>query len=201
MTLPFVDRAPTLELRDELAEVLGALAPGETFRYTYADAVKLAGHSCPTIAGAYLMTAAAIHALYGPGEVPMRGAIEVTLGGTRDDGGTAPMAQVIALITGAAPETGFGGLMGRWRRQNLLTFNERLTPWTQFRRIDHGRAVQVCYDPSAVPPNPEARPLLMSILRNSATSQKKSRFAALWQARVEAILTGDIARVVSVRMV
>jgi len=34
-------------LRDPLAELLGA-AEGGIVEYRYADAVKLAGHSCPT---------------------------------------------------------------------------------------------------------------------------------------------------------
>ncbi len=199
MALSYVDRVPALEFRDDLAEVLGALLPGETFRYTYDDAVKLAGHSCPTIAGAYLMTVAAIRTLYGPSEIPLRGTIEVTLGGARDDGATGPMAQVIALITGAAPETGFGGMMGHWRRQNLLQFDETLSPYARFRRTDTGRAVEITYDASSVPADSEMRPLLSAVLRGAASADQRTRFAALWQARVEAILTGDIAHVVSAR--
>mgnify|MGYP003492414693 FL=1 len=42
-------------MRDPLAELLGA-AEGGRLEYTYADAVKLTGHSCPTVAGAWLAT-------------------------------------------------------------------------------------------------------------------------------------------------
>ena len=42
-------------MRDPLARFLGAAEDG-VIEYTYADTVKLAGHSCPTVASAYLMT-------------------------------------------------------------------------------------------------------------------------------------------------
>ena len=59
----------------------------------YDDAVRLCGHSCPTVAGAWLMTAAALRALYP--EVPVRGAIEVTVGGARDDGAQTWSAGIV----------------------------------------------------------------------------------------------------------
>ena len=46
-------------MRDPLAEFLGA-ADGGRLEYTYADAVKLTGHSCPTVAGAWLATRRAL---------------------------------------------------------------------------------------------------------------------------------------------
>ena len=48
----FFDAVPHLRLRDPLAEFLGAIEDG-VVEYTYVDAVKLAGHSCPTVASAY----------------------------------------------------------------------------------------------------------------------------------------------------
>ena len=52
----FFQDIPPLTLRDPLAALLGA-AEGGLIDYRYADAVKLAGHSCPTVAGAWLMAA------------------------------------------------------------------------------------------------------------------------------------------------
>ena len=46
----FFDRAPQLLMRDPLAQFLGA-TPDGVMAYRYQDAVKLAGHSCPTVAG------------------------------------------------------------------------------------------------------------------------------------------------------
>ncbi|MHB8874753.1 MAG: hypothetical protein ACYC8T_13775 [Myxococcaceae bacterium] len=196
----FSARAPVLELTDELAELLGALPPGGTFRYTYEDAVKLAGHSCPTVAGAYLMTAAGLKALYGEA-TPARGDIEVTLGGERDDGGSGPMSQVVSLLTGAAPETGFGGLMGHGRRKDLLRFDPSLDGRIRYRRKDTGAAVEVSYDSHAVPRAPEMHELLSLTLSGRATPAQRQRFGELWQAVVEDLLTGDLARVIEVRTV
>jgi len=72
----FYDDVPPILVRDALAETLGAAAGG-LMDYRYVDAVKLAGHSCPTVAGAWLMTRAALAHLY-PGEIPRRGQLRVT---------------------------------------------------------------------------------------------------------------------------
>lgn len=47
----FFDEVEPIVLYDPLAEFLGAATAGRV-EYTYLDAVKLAGHSCPTVAGA-----------------------------------------------------------------------------------------------------------------------------------------------------
>ena len=49
-------------MHDRLAEFLGA-ADGGVIEYRYVDAVKLAGHSCPTVAGAYLLTSKVLSGL------------------------------------------------------------------------------------------------------------------------------------------
>lgn len=59
----FFDEAPRIVVRDPLADLLGA-AEGGLLEYRYLDAVRLAGHSCPTVAGAWLMARAALRSLY-----------------------------------------------------------------------------------------------------------------------------------------
>ncbi len=196
--LTFLSRVPSLTLADPLAEILGVLKPGGVFRYTYEDAVKLCGHSCPTVARAYLMTCLALQALYG-GETPIRGDLDVTLGGARDDGSTGPMAQVVSLLTGAAPESGFGGLMGRWRRKDLLRFDSALKGRMVFRRRDTGKAVEVSCELGTLPASPELPELMTAALTGEASMEERSRFGDLWQSRVEDLLTGDPSRYVRVR--
>ena len=104
----------SIKLRDRLAEFLGA-AEGGVLEYTYHDAVKLTGHSCPTVAGAFAATRQALAALY-LGEVPERGAIGVELRDALADGVAGVVASVAGLITGAAGEGGFKGLAGRSRQ-------------------------------------------------------------------------------------
>jgi len=80
----FFEQAPTLTVQDALAEFLGAAEEG-IMQYRYADAVRLCGHSCPTVAGAYLMTLKGLKALYGS-DLPQRGGIEAAMQGARDEG-------------------------------------------------------------------------------------------------------------------
>ena len=48
----FFEQVPGITVHDPLADLLGA-AQGGLVHYGYADAVRLAGHSCPTVASAY----------------------------------------------------------------------------------------------------------------------------------------------------
>lgn len=192
--------APAIELSDELATFLGALPPGGTFRYLYQDAVKLSGHSCPTVAGAYLMTAAALRALY-PNAIPARGEIEVVIGGASDGTSSGPMSQVITLLTGAAGESGFAGLGGKFVRRGLLRFDSALAGRIRFCRRDSGQAVEVTYEPGRVPPSAELRAVMARALGDEATDSDRARFSELWTERVAEILSGDPERVVQVRAV
>ena len=120
----FYDEVEPIKLKDPLAVFLGAINENEEFIFTYEDAVKLAGHSCPAVSGAYKVTEKALKALYGS-EIPIRGGISVKVLGSIDNGANGPISQVISLITGAAPETGFAGLGNSFVRKNKLIFDER----------------------------------------------------------------------------
>src|SRR5690606_34557338 len=96
----FYDEAPRIAMRDPLAALLGAADDG-LIDYGYADAVRLAGHSCPTVAGAYLMARTALRTLY-PDQPAERGGICVRMPAAEDEGVTGVTAQVLTLITGAA---------------------------------------------------------------------------------------------------
>src|SRR5687768_11233193 len=143
----FYEQAPVVRTHDPFAAMLGA-ARGGIFEYRYLDAVRLAGHSCPTVAGAFLVGRAALTALY-PGEPAERGGIAVHMPAPEDDGTTGVMAQVLTLLTGAAAENGFHGIPGRFRRKGLLSFAEqREGEAIVFTRLDTGVAVAVELDVS-----------------------------------------------------
>lgn len=184
----FFADAPTIVLRDPLARFLGASASG-ILTYCYADAVKLAGHSCPTVAGAYLMLRRGLMHLYG-GAIPERGGIEVWLRDARDHGTTGVIAAVATLITGAAPETGFGGIGadGRFRRRGLMRFDAPITGLLLLRRRNDGRSVELDLDMAAVPANPELGALFGKVAARRANHEEQSRFAALWQDLVRRML-------------
>ncbi|HEX6736068.1 MAG TPA: hypothetical protein VF096_14770 [Azonexus sp.] len=195
----FFDQLPVVRVRDPLADFLGACADG-VLEYRYLDAVKLAGHSCPTVAAAWNMTRLALAALYGD-ELPRRGDLRVELPRNSDEGVTGVIASVVTLLTGAAAEGGFKGLGGRFRRQGLLRFAADVPLELRFTRLDDGRQVDVACDTGAIPADPAMGPLLHQCLSGEADAAARQRFGALWQARVRCLLQehGDDPQVFTVR--
>ncbi|HJS38890.1 MAG TPA: hypothetical protein VJ789_12270 [Burkholderiales bacterium] len=179
----FYELAPSIAMRDPLAEFLGA-AEGGRLEYGYADAVKLTGHSCPTVAGAYLATVEALRELYG-GELPQRGAIRVELRERLEDGVAGVVASVASLITGAAAEGGFKGIAGRFERRGLLAFGAPIAKDMRFTRLDTGASAQVDLV-NAAPMTPELRAALGRAL---ALEGEREPFARAWQARVATMFT------------
>ncbi|MGQ9371226.1 FmdE family protein [Azospirillum sp. ST 5-10] len=187
MTFPaFFAAAPRLTVRDPLGAFLGASADGR-LDYGYADAVRLAGHSCPTVAGAYLMTVRALAHLY-PGTVPERGAVAVSVRDRAGDGVAGVLAAVAALLTGAAGDGGFKGIGGRFDRRRLLSFGADLADVLGFVRTDTGRGVQAALDTTVVPADPELPELLRRAASGHATAAEEERFRRLWQDRVRRML-------------
>lgn len=184
----FFADAPTITLRDPLAVFLGASDDG-IITYAYADAVKLAGHSCPTVAGAYLMVRAGLRVLYGE-EMPARGGIEVYLRDPRDEGTTGVIAAIATLLTGAAPETGFGGIGAkrRFARRDLQHFSAPIDGLMALRRTDNRSGVILDLDTGAVPAAAEMQVLFPRVVAEQAGTDEQARFATLWQDRVERML-------------
>ena len=184
----FYGRVRGIVLRDPLAEFLGA-AEGGLLEYSYLDAVKLSGHSCPTVAAAYAATARALGQLY-PGEAPERGAIRVELRGAAGEGVAGVVANVAALITGAAGEGGFKGIAGRFARRGLLQFGAAIAADLRFTRTDTESSVEIDLPP-APPMAPELREDLHRALSARASPADRETFARGWQARVAALLLGE----------
>lgn len=182
MTYPsFFTQIPTITVHDGLAQLLGANSDG-LIEYSYTDAVKAAGHSCPTVAGAWLMTVTALKQLYG-NDTPERGGIEVSFRQAAADGTTGVVATVVSLITGAATEGGFKGLRGQHVRSNLMRFNQAIDGEIRFTRQDNKEHVDVSFDASIVPAEPEMFKQLMTAL-DDIDSESSRAFANNWQDRV-----------------
>jgi formylmethanofuran dehydrogenase subunit E len=183
----FFDNVPAITLRDPLAKVLGA-AEGGMITYTYTDAVKLTGHSCPTVAGAYLMTLIGLEALYKEA-IPVRGGIEISFRECRNSGTSGVIANVMGLITGAATEEGFKGMNGRFGRNGLLSFGAGQKGAIVMKRTDSGKAVSLGYHPQHAGIAPLPPELVQRVLERKAASQERADFARMWQQNVEAILS------------
>jgi formylmethanofuran dehydrogenase subunit E len=182
----FFGSVAPLRLRDPLANFLGAAEDG-VLEYAYTDVVKLAGHSCPTVAAAFGMTRAALSALYGDA-LPRRGEIAVAFRERADAGVTGVTANVVSMLTGAAGEGGFKGLAGNFVRRGLLSFGAAVPLEVRFTRVDTGVAVDAAADVRAVPADPELGELMQRAVAGSATPAEQKRFGELWQQRVRTIL-------------
>jgi hypothetical protein len=182
----FFDAVPRLVLRDPLADFLGAAEEG-IVDYAYVDAVKLAGHSCPTVASAYWLTVLALRALYGE-ELPERGAIRVEFRESRTAGVTGVIANVVSLLTGATTDTGFKGLAGRFDRRDLLAFDAELALDIRYTRADTGAAVDAAAHLRHVPADPALPALMQRCLAGAASREEALRFGQLWQDRVRRVL-------------
>ena len=182
----FFDAVPVIRMHDPLAQFLGAPADG-VLQYRYADAVRLAGHSCPTVASAWLMTRAALRGLYGD-ELPERGGVRVELREPAQEGVTGVIANVVSLVTGVTVDTGFKGLGGRFDRRRLLQYDAPIESQLRFTRVDDGRAVSVSARAEGVGGDPRARELMALCMQGRASPEQAQLFGSLWQDRVRRLL-------------
>jgi hypothetical protein len=192
----FLQDVRPIILKEPLAATLGVFKEeGVALEYSFIDVVKLAGHACPTVAGAYLSCQRALEKLY-PGEIPVRGEISVTVYGEPDEGVYGVMAQVFSFLTGAAPATGFRGLGHKYKRKDLLKFIpeeiESRVMCFEFRRLDNGKAVLVKFYPQQIPfpeeKSKRLRELLELVIWEAAKEEQRQEFRELWLEKVRYML-------------
>ncbi|MBU0720800.1 hypothetical protein KJ877_05615 [bacterium] len=191
----FFDEIETIKVKDELSNALGAFEKGE-YEFSYLDVVKSAGHSCPTVAGAYIITLEALKALY-PDQRALRGDIKVEFEESLEEGVAGVIANVISQITGATDTSGFKGLQGRFARHSLMHFNRPIKSSARFTRVSKGKSVDVTYNPSSVLPNPKMQELMQKMAQSAATPEELKEFGILWQERVQRIFE-NIQNVVAI---
>ena len=181
----FFDTVPTIKVADPLSNVLGAFENG-VYEFNFLEIVKSAGHSCPTVAGAYLITLEALKALY-PNEMIIRGNIGVEFKEDLEDGVAGVIGNVVTQITGATDKSGFKGLAGKHARHSLMHFNSDINSSARFTRVDNQKSVDVFYDPSGVAPSPDMGPLMQKMMGGTASPEEAKEFGSLWQDRVKRI--------------
>jgi hypothetical protein len=187
MKLPaFFDEVPKLRVRDPLAQLLGCSQDG-VLEYSYADAVRVAGHSCPTVATAYWLTWRALHELY-QDSLPVRGGIKVDMRESARSGNTGVVATIIQMLTGAAGSSGFKGISGRFSRAGLQRHAPQIPLMARFTRLDNGMAVDVAADISLVPASAELCALLARFEHGPVGDRSLAELGRLWQERVATLL-------------
>lgn len=194
----FYDEVDVIKVKDPLSNVLGAFESGE-YEFNYLDVVKSAGHSCPTVAGAYIITLEALKALY-PNERAVRGNIKVEFKETMTDGVAGVISNVVSQITGATDKSGFKGLNGKFARHSLMDFDASIESSARFTRVDNAKSVDVTYNSSSIMPNPAMQTLMQKMMQGNATPEELKEFATLWQDRVARIFE-NLDTVVTVKEV
>ena len=190
----FFNIIETITLKDPLSNLLGTFENG-LVEISYLDVVKNAGHSCPTVAGAYLLALEGIKALYG-NDTPIRGEIFVSFNEDSKEGVAGVIANVLSHITGATETFGFKGLNGNFARHDLMKFNDEISSNIKLQRLDTGKSVELLYNPSSIEQNPQIQQLIQKIMQNIATQEDKKLFGTLWQLRVENIFQ-NISQVIT----
>jgi len=168
--------------------------------YTYEEAIKMCGHSCSAVAGAWTIVRKGLDALYPGGEIPVRGNIVIYVPGAKEQWHLGVFAEIMMYVTGAAPETGFiGSEFGRendlFVRRHKIIFTKNATPtkkWDMvwiFERIDTKKRVGVKFDVRKVkPPVTKARIALgAKVAKGDATPAEAIEFIKYWNARVKFI--------------
>ncbi len=192
----FLKEVEPIRFKEPFAETLGAFKQeNAVLEYSFIDVVKMAGHACPTTAGAYLCCHQTLKKLY-PDEIPIRGDISITIYGEPDEGVFGVISQVFSLLTGAAPATGFRGLGHKFKRKDLLKFNPEKTDTDalcfKFQRLDNNKTVYVRFYPNKIPfAEHKAKrlgELLEKVIWEAAKDEEQKEFQNLWMEKVRDML-------------
>jgi hypothetical protein len=153
--------------------------------YAYLDTIKLAGHSCPTVASAYWMTCKALKALYAE-QVPERGKIRVEFRRSATDGVCGVMANVIGLLTGRAQHC-LQGHRRPLRPQRPAAVRMRHSGRRAIYPPGYHAGHPCLVEPASrgiIPPDWGTA----ACLNGTASTNQQIEFGRAWQARVKALL-------------
>ena len=193
----FLMEVESIMFKEPLAETLGAFKETDAvLEYRFVDVVKMAGHACPTVAGAYLCCQEVLKRLY-PGEIGVRGEISVTVYGEPDEGVYGVMGQVFSFLTGAASATGFKGLGYKFKRKDMLRFNpvkpDPSAMCFEFKRLEDGKTVLVKFYPWKVPFSGENESrlgvLLEKVIWDAAKQEERRELQDIWMQRVKVMVS------------
>jgi len=128
----FFNEVEPFILKDDLAEFLGATKDG-IIEINYIDCVKLAGHSCPTVAGGYIIAKVAIEK-------------------SKEHQVIGVIGLVLSFIFGSNDSGGFSGIGGKFNRRNLLHYGvSDVNGMVKMTNLDSGETITLTLDTSVVP--------------------------------------------------
>jgi len=194
--LSFFDEIEKIVVYDDLTKFLGVNDDG-IIEFSYADIVKVAGHSCATVSGAYLVALEGLKALYGK-ELPQRGEIKVELKRSTSEDNTGVVGSILSTITGATETYGFGGIpTGKYNRRELLFFEADIEFDVCLTRLDTNQTIGINYMPQKVV-NPMK--ILKSAIGPDAKDEDIKSFPKRFQDMVH-IVFNNIDKVIEIRNV
>jgi len=181
--LDFFDEIPTITLYDDLSQFLGVNDDG-IIELSYIDIVKTAGHSCATVAGAYLVALKGLEALY-EDEVAKRGNIKVEIKKAPTEDNAGVVGCVLSNITGATTDYGFGGIpTGKYNRRGTLFLGADIKCDVRLTRLDTDKSVEINYKPQKVVKPME---ILKSAIKPDAKQEDIESFPSRFQDMVKTV--------------
>jgi len=181
--LSFFDDFDKIVVQDKLAFFLGVNDTG-IIEFNYIDIVKVSGHSCGTVAGAYIIALNGLKELY-KDDLPQRGEIKVEIKKLPREDNAGVVGSVLSNITGASTDFGFGGIPGgMFNRRDTLFYGADIEEDVRLTRLDTGESVGINYRPKKVV-NPMA--ILMSAIGENATKEDQDSFATRFQNMVKTL--------------
>lgn len=158
----------------------------QRFEITLLDVVRFAGHACPSMIGAFLISQKVVKEFYPNTQVCVRGEVLIDMPTAPTSGATGPIANVFGFIFGAWNQTGFGGISNQFVRRDLLRFSvpEVAIGTFRFTHVPSQKVIDVTYSPAAV--------------HFEASSEES--FQQQWRRKIKAILS-EADKVISVKAV
>ena len=194
--LSFYDEIEKIVVYDDLTKFLGVNDDG-IIEFSYSDIVKVAGHSCATVSGAYLVALEGLKVLYGK-ELPQRGEIKVELKRSTSEDNAGVVGSILSTITGATETYGFGGIpTGKYNRRELLFFEADIEFDVCLTRLDTNQIVGINYTPQKVV-NPMK--ILKSAIGPDAKDEDIKSFPKRFQDMVHTVFN-NIDKVIEIRNV
>lgn len=144
-------------VHEPFAEFLEAETDEIRFSISLLDIVRFAGHACPAMVGAFLISKKAVEDLFPSDKTLFRGSIFVEMPNPVEAGATGPISNVFSYIFGSWDKSGFGGLQGQFTRRNLLKYAvPNLDGAYRFTHLGTRQSVLIKYNPSLVAGPPDS---------------------------------------------